>query len=457
MHSTGPELSTAPAAGPAPARVGRRCPRWMHGCTHCTQCTVGIPRPPHSKVRRIRTCTTTSVCIRIQLGGAGTQLQHDGVDRPRLVGSAAHSSELVIQPVELTYEGYTYKHSQLAYIPGRGPRPVVLIHPNYAGLKQFDIDQAAFIAQCGYVGFALDLYKEVAEGETVADGPTGPTVASVPYRFGDRNPIRDRDTQQGRENGRRHFAGAFEAMNGQLRNPKHWRGLMRAYLDVAFAHPAVESGKAAAIGYCFGGQCCLEQVRDGQPLQACVALHGLLHSRPTRLDDPLNPMVRISQEEYAAQIFEPSGCVNTYDTECKVLIENGDLDAEVPQDSIDEWKAEMDANGIDWRLNNVRLLGGKLLRALLLTCACACFLSTQGLHTALLLPRVFGRLPTPRRRIGALRSACSRSLRRFGPSTHSTQSLPMRVGRSWGKRWPPRQSSRTWPVAFCTIKRRAVL
>ena len=158
--------------------------------------------------------------------------------RPTPTG-AAGSGELVIERVEITYEGYTYKNSHIAYVADRGPKPVVLIHPNYAGLKQFDIDQAAFLAQCGYVGFALDLYKEVAEGETVADGPTGPTIASVPYKFGDRNPARDRDTKQGRENGRRHFAGAFEAMNGQLRNPKHWRGLMRAYLDAAIEHSAV--------------------------------------------------------------------------------------------------------------------------------------------------------------------------------------------------------------------------
>jgi hypothetical protein len=34
-----------------------------------------------------------------------------------------------------------------------------------------------------------------------------------------------------------------------------------------------------------------------------------------------------------------------------VLIENGDLDGEVPQESIDEWKKEMDEHNIDWRFN----------------------------------------------------------------------------------------------------------
>ena len=37
---------------------------------------------------------------------------------------------------------------------------MVLINPNYCGLKQFDVDVASFLARCGYVGFAMDLFKE---------------------------------------------------------------------------------------------------------------------------------------------------------------------------------------------------------------------------------------------------------------------------------------------------------
>ena len=84
----------------------------------------------------------------------------------------------------------------------------------------------------------------------------------------------------------RHFFGAFTRMNARLSDPAHWRGLMAANLEMAFAHPAVERGLAAAIGYCFGGQAVLEQVRAGHQLQAVVSFHGLLHSvraRPRRL------------------------------------------------------------------------------------------------------------------------------------------------------------------------------
>lgn len=92
--------------------------------------------------------------------------------------------------------GYEYE-GWIAFDPSAPPRPVVLVFPNYAGLKQFDIDQAVcvkksnflqnpfcclqfillhplilwslsigvvnntcrYLAKCGYVGVAVDLYK----------------------------------------------------------------------------------------------------------------------------------------------------------------------------------------------------------------------------------------------------------------------------------------------------------
>ena len=42
---------------------------------------------------------------------------------------------------------------------------------------------------------------------------------------------------------------------------------------------------------------------------------------------------------------------NNYSKNCKVLIENGDLDGIVPPASINEFKEEMDGQGIDWRFN----------------------------------------------------------------------------------------------------------
>ena len=146
----------------------------------------------------------------------------------------------------------------------------------------------------------------------------------------------------------RNFVGAFTEMNRLLRGLASWRGLMQANLEQAFNHPAVKSGCAGAFGYCLGGQSCLEHVRAGHPVQAVCSLHGLLHSRPLTDEEPLNSHKRMSREEYAAKLAVP----NSYNRICKVLIENGDLDDEVPADTIVDFVQEMDAQEIDWRFDN---------------------------------------------------------------------------------------------------------
>jgi dienelactone hydrolase len=270
------------------------------------------------------------------------------------------SGVLCLEDFPITYEGYTYPHGKIAYVSGRGPTPVVMVHPNYAGAKQFDYDQACFLAQCGYTAVVVDHYRE-----TNLVGTDG----SVTYAFTDRDPRRDLHAHGAVPVGsqgdplvnqaqpgiaRRHGLGAFTAMMGLLSQPKHWRGLMAANLQSAYAHPAVESGLGAAIGYCFGGQACLEQVRNGDELQAVVTFHGLLHSHPGMVDPDSKRGFgrRMTKAEFEAHV---DVAPNNYNRATKVLIENGDLDTSVPQEGdlgIDVWKQEMDAAGIDWRFNN---------------------------------------------------------------------------------------------------------
>ena len=49
----------------------------------------------------------------------------------------------------------------MAYPRGTSNRPLVLIFPNYAGEKDFDVDQAIFLAQMGYAAVSVDMYKDV--------------------------------------------------------------------------------------------------------------------------------------------------------------------------------------------------------------------------------------------------------------------------------------------------------
>jgi len=46
--------------------------------------------------------------------------------------SAAHP-DVVLENISVTLDGYTYKHSWIAYLRNQPPAPVILVHPNYAG------------------------------------------------------------------------------------------------------------------------------------------------------------------------------------------------------------------------------------------------------------------------------------------------------------------------------------
>lgn len=299
---------------------------------------------------------------------SGAEYRTQGCFKP-VDKAVAKNGDLVVEEFPISFDGYDYIHGRIAYIVGSAPAPVILVHHNYAGLKQFDIDQACFFAKVGYVGLAVDLYKETAaftyKDRSVNYGRPADLEGFCAAARED-NPMERENSQYSDEElrvffdavpkadgkvhwqGIKHFIGAFRQMNALLRAPGKWRGLMDAFLQKAFAHPAVKSGYAGAIGYCLGGQSCLEQVRAGQQVQAICSLHGLLHSRPTTEAEPLNSLKRMSREDYARELAIP----NTYNTDCRVLIQNGAADQEVPSDTVVDFMQEMDAQKIDWRFEN---------------------------------------------------------------------------------------------------------
>ena len=72
----------------------------------------------------------------------------------------------------------------------------------------------------------------------------------------------------------RHYKLAFEAMNNSLRDQFALRGLLRAWLESGRAHPSVEgAGRAAAIGYCYGGMVMFDIVRSGIDIDVVVSFH----------------------------------------------------------------------------------------------------------------------------------------------------------------------------------------
>lgn len=281
---------------------------------------------------------TPEMVSHFQAVAAGRRPASKKVQSPLRAATVASDGELVCERFPVTFEGYTYKYSTIAYVKGRGPAPVVLINPNYCGLKQFDVDVACFLAKCGYVGFAMDLFKE-SEDYTFEDRDP---AFFLPQKLEGMELARD-ERAPGRvakiveEAQKRHGDGSNKAIGNLVRDKQFWRNLMGAQLAAARTHPAVHKTYAATIGYCLGGMCILEQVRAGHEIQAAVSFHGLLQS----------PGKHKSLEEYSKTYAE-----NKYATNCKVLIENGDYDDLVSPESIAEWKREMDQARIDWRFNN---------------------------------------------------------------------------------------------------------
>mmetsp|Transcript_159232 Transcript_159232/g.305490 ORF Transcript_159232/g.305490 Transcript_159232/m.305490 type:complete len:425 (+) Transcript_159232:87-1361(+) len=291
--------------------------------------------------------------------------------------SVAVAGDLIVEELPITLDGYTYPYGRIAYIKGRPPAPVILVHHNYCGMKKFDVDQACFLAKAGYVGVCTDLYTETETfsytdrwrnyGKLISFEEFCEVVKTEsivePHMAQGRKPLAEQSREELQETWAamypdasgcvdwyhsRHRVGSFTQMNDLLRAPDKWRRLMAAYLDAAFAHSAVKAGKAGAIGYCLGGQSCLEQLRAGHQIQAICSFHGLLHSRPTTFEDPWNSLKRISTEEYNEKYAIP----NNYNKGCRVLIENGAYDIEVPMDTMMDFVKEMDEQEIDWRFDN---------------------------------------------------------------------------------------------------------
>ena len=179
-------------------------------------------------------------------------------------------------------------------------RPLVLVFPNYAGAKEFDVDQAIFLAQMGYAAVSVDMYQDV---EWYPKRLRNPTLES---------PHQDIVI---------HWKGAFRAYNSWQKDPRGWRDIMSLYLRKAREHPAVHPKHAAAIGYCFGGQCVLEMVRNGDKLDGVVSFHGLLQSDPI-----LEPIELSKGINRRALRPEERASDENFNSNIKILIENGTLD-----------------------------------------------------------------------------------------------------------------------------------
>jgi dienelactone hydrolase len=169
-------------------------------------------------------------------------------------------------------------------------RPGVLVIHEGPGLTEHTRNIAARLAGMGYAAFAMDYHGE---------GKPHPNPAEVRPQIA-----------------------------AWIANPTGIVARATAALDVLKAQKEVDTGRVAAIGYCFGGTTALELGREGRDLRAIVGFHsGLATSRPQ-----------------AAKNIKG-----------KVLVCIGAEDPIIPPEQRAAFEGEMKAAGLDWRL---QLYGG---------------------------------------------------------------------------------------------------
>jgi dienelactone hydrolase len=107
-------------------------------------------------------------------------------------------------------------------------------------------------------------------------------------------------------------------------NADEWVKRATAALDILKSQPQCDASKLAAIGYCFGGSTALELAFSGADLDAVASFHGALKV-PT-----------------ADQVKK---------TQATILICHGAQDSFIPEETIQKFRAALDAGGVDWEMD----------------------------------------------------------------------------------------------------------
>jgi dienelactone hydrolase len=166
-----------------------------------------------------------------------------------------------------------------------GMQPGILIVHQWKGIGPGEKRRAEMLARLGYVAFCADIY-----GKGVRPASNDDAAAQ---------------------------AGKY----------KKDRALLRSRVSAGLAElrkqSGVDSGRIAAIGYCFGGTTVLELARSGADVAGVVSFHGGLDS-PKPADGK-----RIK---------------------CKVLVLHGADDPFVPTKDIEAFVNELKEAGVDWQM-----------------------------------------------------------------------------------------------------------
>lgn len=195
-------------------------------------------------------------------------------------------SNVTVQSVVYQIDGQNYE-SRLVFSEGAKAAPGLVMAPNWMGISEDAEQIAKQVASKGYVVLLADLY-----GQGVRPTNADQAIAAMGPLKTDRTLLNKR---------------------------------MQAALDqlTAQSTAAVDTGRLATFGFCFGGCCALELARTGAPLKAAVSFHGTL--------DTTNP-------------------ADAKNIKGKVLVLHGASDPLVPKEQLPAFEAEMNAANVDWQL-----------------------------------------------------------------------------------------------------------
>ncbi|QDT55066.1 Carboxymethylenebutenolidase [Caulifigura coniformis] len=116
-----------------------------------------------------------------------------------------------------------------------------------------------------------------------------------------------------------------QKMAGMVRqNVDEWVKRATAALDVLKSQPQCDSSKLASIGYCFGGSTALQLAFSGADLKAVASFHGAL---PVPTADQVKK------------------------TKATILVCHGAQDSFIPEETIQQFRAALDAGGADWEMD----------------------------------------------------------------------------------------------------------
>ncbi|MBU6395962.1 MAG: dienelactone hydrolase family protein [Sphingomonadales bacterium] len=164
------------------------------------------------------------------------------------------------------------------------PRGAVLVLPTIMNPNEPMARRAQMLADAGFLALVADFYGE---------------------------PVRDFEHSMA-------LAGVLRA------SVDGYRARLRAALDTLTGLPEAQGLKAAAIGYCMGGQAALELARDGADIVLAASFHGILET-----GRPAAP-----------------GAVKA-----RILVCHGDADPLVPRSQVTAFWEEMDAAGANWHFH----------------------------------------------------------------------------------------------------------